>query len=88
MVLGPELTASEEEGLHDLAGEGSCSDEMIDGSSLLDPWKCPPYPWQAQVGGGCKSQKFRWGVEAVFSSEKSRLPVEAVVWHQTSSEPG
>lgn len=37
---------------------------------------------------GCKSQKFRLGVEAVFSSEKRRLPMEAVVWHQRSSEPG
>lgn len=31
---------------------------------------------------GCKSQKVRLGVEAVFFSEKSRLPTEAVVWHQ------
>lgn len=36
----------------------------------------------------CKSQKFRLGVEAVFFSGKSRLPMEAVVWHQRSSEPG
>lgn len=34
VVLQPELVASEEEGLHDLAGEGSCSDGMVDGSSL------------------------------------------------------
>lgn len=34
MVLWPRLMASQEEGLHALAGEGSCSDGMIDGSNL------------------------------------------------------
>lgn len=37
---------------------------------------------------GCKLQKFMLGVKAIFSSEKSRLPMEAMVRHQRSSEPG
>lgn len=58
------------------------------GAASLTHGSVLPYPWQAQGGSRGKSQKFRWGVEAVFSSEKSRLPMEAVVWHQRSSEPG
>lgn len=38
--------------------------------------------------GGYNLQKYRLGVEAVFSSEKSRLLVEVVVWNQRSSESG
>lgn len=34
VALQPELMASEQEGLHHLAGEGSCSDRIVDGSSL------------------------------------------------------
>lgn len=34
LVLQPELVASEEDGLHGLAGEESRSDGMVEGSSL------------------------------------------------------
>lgn len=58
--------ASEEEGQHDWAAEGSCSD----GSSL--PTMGMSSLSMASTGSsGCKPQKFRLAVEAVFSSEKS-----------------
>lgn len=81
--------ASEQEGLDELPGGGGClQKERLRGAASQHIRAFSQSTTSMMRSNEHKLQKFGLGVKAVFSSEKSRLPREAVEFgHGGSSEP-